>query len=146
MLAVTIDNATNRCMAGALSSARHDMVKRKGLPKQPLPVRSAVRLLALQRKAAEALVEAGDLTALIQQAAVTAGPCRVNLGIDVELHRVAFLAPGGAGFEHGAVGHLHLDGVIIGMNVGLHGARSEEHTSELQSLMRISYAVFCLKK
>src|SRR3546814_9280855 len=33
----------------------------------------------------------------------------------------------------GAVGHRHL-------------ARSEEHTSELQSLMRISYAVFCLKK
>src|SRR3546814_9945939 len=34
--------------------------------------------------------------------------------------------------------------------VGLHAAvvprRSEEHTSELQSLMRISYAVFCLKK
>src|SRR3546814_5139919 len=29
---------------------------------------------------------------------------------------------------------------------GLHAARSEEHTSELQSLMRISYAVFCLKK
>src|SRR3546814_1487007 len=26
------------------------------------------------------------------------------------------------------------------------GARSEEHTSELQSLLRISYAVFCLKK
>src|SRR3546814_16127478 len=28
----------------------------------------------------------------------------------------------------------------------MHWARSEEHTSELQSLMRISYAVFCLKK
>src|SRR3546814_4652741 len=27
-----------------------------------------------------------------------------------------------------------------------HKGRSEEHTSELQSLMRISYAVFCLKK
>src|SRR3546814_1416140 len=27
-----------------------------------------------------------------------------------------------------------------------HQLRSEEHTSELQSLMRISYAVFCLKK
>src|SRR3546814_2230175 len=27
-----------------------------------------------------------------------------------------------------------------------HKQRSEEHTSELQSLMRISYAVFCLKK
>src|SRR3546814_10012374 len=30
--------------------------------------------------------------------------------------------------------------------VGLGAGRSEEHTSELQSLMRISYAVFCLKK
>src|SRR3546814_1731570 len=29
---------------------------------------------------------------------------------------------------------------------GLNPERSEEHTSELQSLMRISYAVFCLKK
>src|SRR3546814_8226286 len=29
---------------------------------------------------------------------------------------------------------------------GVCGLRSEEHTSELQSLMRISYAVFCLKK
>src|SRR6056297_4173916 len=29
---------------------------------------------------------------------------------------------------------------------GLRGPRSEEHTSELQSLRRISYAVFCLKK
>src|SRR3546814_7888022 len=29
---------------------------------------------------------------------------------------------------------------------GPRGRRSEEHTSELQSLMRISYAVFCLKK
>src|SRR3546814_8929894 len=29
---------------------------------------------------------------------------------------------------------------------GSSGSRSEEHTSELQSLMRISYAVFCLKK
>src|SRR3546814_2368553 len=32
------------------------------------------------------------------------------------------------------------------MGVGDIGVRSEEHTSELQSLMRISYAVFCLKK
>src|SRR3546814_6895926 len=36
---------------------------------------------------------------------------------------------------------------ISGMdNVPASGPRSEEHTSELQSLMRISYAVFCLKK
>src|SRR3546814_6535467 len=34
--------------------------------------------------------------------------------------------------------------VLLGDDVD--DARSEEHTSELQSLMRISYAVFCLKK
>src|SRR3546814_4269469 len=34
---------------------------------------------------------------------------------------------------------------ITGSIIGA-GVRSEEHTSELQSLMRISYAVFCLKK
>src|SRR3546814_9471209 len=36
-------------------------------------------------------------------------------------------------------------GQARGPSLGLH-SRSEEHTSELQSLMRISYAVFCLKK
>src|SRR3546814_5043545 len=35
--------------------------------------------------------------------------------------------------------------VIAGSAYGM-TSRSEEHTSELQSLMRISYAVFCLKK
>src|SRR3546814_6317167 len=34
----------------------------------------------------------------------------------------------------------------IHMMLGIVEGRSEEHTSELQSLMRISYAVFCLKK
>src|SRR3546814_3118439 len=33
-----------------------------------------------------------------------------------------------------------------GRAIGVYNMRSEEHTSELQSLMRISYAVFCLKK
>src|SRR3546814_3599582 len=39
-------------------------------------------------------------------------------------------------------------GERLGLSVRgpLRGCRSEEHTSELQSLMRISYAVFCLKK
>src|SRR3546814_4963380 len=37
---------------------------------------------------------------------------------------------------------------LVGRNIELlaRERRSEEHTSELQSLMRISYAVFCLKK
>src|SRR3546814_8790492 len=34
----------------------------------------------------------------------------------------------------------------IGVDDDIEGRRSEEHTSELQSLMRISYAVFCLQK
>src|SRR3546814_7449455 len=50
---------------------------------------------------------------------------------------------------------LSVDGSVQGDSFTLHGTvvgvpaapkRSEEHTSELQSLMRISYAVFCLKK
>src|SRR3546814_5280113 len=35
---------------------------------------------------------------------------------------------------------------IATIGLGARYQRSEEHTSELQSLMRISYAVFCLKK
>src|SRR3546814_1528832 len=44
--------------------------------------------------------------------------------------------------------HLH-DGAVFlhhGVEAWRAEIRSEEHTSELQSLMRISYAVFCLKK
>src|SRR3546814_9978907 len=40
---------------------------------------------------------------------------------------------------------IFCDDVPGGSSVTTHCHRSEEHTSELQSLMRISYAVFCLK-
>src|SRR3546814_10214902 len=44
-------------------------------------------------------------------------------------------------------GDQHIFGDEIAQDVAAPCAqRSEEHTSELQSLMRISYAVFCLKK
>src|SRR3546814_2607024 len=45
-------------------------------------------------------------------------------------------------------GHLAIDlfGATATTLLALFAHRSEEHTSELQSLMRISYAVFCLKK
>src|SRR3546814_2166861 len=49
----------------------------------------------------------------------------------------------GLGAAMGA-GGLTRAGGMLGILCG--GLRSEEHTSELQSLMRISYAVFCLKK
>src|SRR3546814_7169246 len=48
----------------------------------------------------------------------------------------------GQGADH-VLGIIDEDGI---KHRGLSSSRSEEHTSELQSLMRISYAVFCLKK
>src|SRR3546814_3664345 len=41
---------------------------------------------------------------------------------------------------------MSLDNVLAVAGAARDHPRSEEHTSELQSLMRISYAVFCLKK
>src|SRR3546814_8373279 len=42
--------------------------------------------------------------------------------------------------------HIPDKTIIVRFSPRRHGGRSEAHTSELQSLMRISYAVFCLKK
>src|SRR3546814_8755347 len=81
------------------------------------------------------------------------------------LFRSVVVAPGNAGTAHepgvrnADVAMNDIDGLlqlakrekigltVVGPEVPLvAGVRSEEHTSELQSLMRISYAVFCLKK
>src|SRR3546814_8347896 len=51
----------------------------------------------------------------------------------------------GAIVEAASGGHRHAAAATAGRAPGLL-RRSEEHTSELQSLMRLSYAVFCLKK
>src|SRR3546814_6330621 len=51
--------------------------------------------------------------------------------------------------DRGRRPHIDRSGEVHGSGAGAGGGnpgRSEEHTSELQSLMRISYAVFCLKK
>src|SRR3546814_7977860 len=57
--------------------------------------------------------------------------------------------PGEAEYRNKGVAYCpHCDGPLFkGKRVAvIGGGRSEEHTSELQSLMRISYAVFCLQK
>src|SRR3546814_7854484 len=55
-----------------------------------------------------------------------------------------FDAPSGLRGFAGVAGQQPV--AVYATNDGEHAVRSEEHTSELQSLMRISYAVFCLKK
>src|SRR3546814_2602224 len=50
-------------------------------------------------------------------------------------------------FDKEYLASSNVGSAVLGINSSFYGApRSEEHTSELQSLMRISYAVFCLKK
>src|SRR3546814_6259901 len=58
---------------------------------------------------------------------------------------VARAAPGAGDQQHGlTLSMRHAGGAVLVDQVA--APRSEEHTSELQSIMRISYAVFCLKK
>src|SRR3546814_5907798 len=72
--------------------------------------------------------------------ALTMSHCTV-IGILISYDLFAALA---VSFQHFVDGPLHVE-VLLG-NVIVIARRSEEHTSELQSLMRISYAVSCLKK
>src|SRR3546814_9194907 len=71
---------------------------------------------------------AGDLELFLRQG----DPQHVNAAFFVQVQGHA--APTAAYVKHSLAGFQRQLG------------RSEEHTSELQSLMRISYAVFCLKK
>src|SRR3546814_9821534 len=59
--------------------------------------------------------------------------------IDLQLHTCRSIAPRGHCTSCNETHTTHIANRTI-------SSRSEEHTSELQSLMRISYAVFCLKK
>src|SRR3546814_2227577 len=76
------------------------------------------------------------------------------LAADVVLERAGIGVDHGSALDGRSAGHR---AAVVGRVADRHldrrapverryGDRSEEHTSELQSLMRISYAVFCLKK
>src|SRR3546814_2291563 len=66
------------------------------------------------------------------------------IGIDAQ----DFIASAGSATARDVQQRMSESGIGRGLIVGVDRLdyRSEEHTSELQSLMRISYAVFCLKK
>src|SRR3546814_2626966 len=63
-------------------------------------------------------------------------PALMRRRVDLETRAIAAIAPDGVRLA---------DGETVPLDVLIWATRSEEHTSELQSLMRISYAVFCLK-
>src|SRR3546814_8765564 len=64
-----------------------------------------------------------------------------------ELRPQYVTSPASDGLSHFGTLSVHLTTVPLWSRCSkASGRRSEEHTSELQSLMRISYAVFCLKK
>src|SRR3546814_6787869 len=82
---------------------------------------------------------------------------RVRVGEAFELRAVErrFFGDGGGGGKREGEGEGQRGGKLAahgvfrgqaGRRIGAAAQRSEENTSELQSLMRISYAVFCLKK
>src|SRR3546814_1460916 len=92
--------------------------------------------------AAELHLVALDRAFLAQQRQVASAV----LGVDVEIADVRRLAGVQQPAEDLARGRTLVDDETV---LGAHHGdrhRSEEHTSELQSLMRTSYAVFCLKK
>src|SRR3546814_6098726 len=66
-----------------------------------------------------------------------------TLFLSDRLQQVAFKLVHFIGLGHGVTPHVY---AVHSGTLEKDHRRSEEHTSELQSLMRTSYAVFCLKK
>src|SRR3546814_2954850 len=106
--------------------------------------------LDLAQAHVDARVRRGAHRLLQTGAGVGAGRVAARLAGDVEGPRPrddASVTPDAALLQGHGVEHRRGNARALGGKlVGRWWNRSEEHTSELQSLMRISYAVFCLKK
>src|SRR3546814_7456866 len=74
----------------------------------------------------------------------TRGDPEARQGVGEEVDRAAVERR--RGDDVPALTHQRRDGEMQSGMAGARRERSEEHTSELQAIMRISYAVFCLKK
>src|SRR3546814_2610447 len=96
---------------------------------------------AVRRRDPQVLLSGGDVLRLNQP-----GGRIVRQNDEGEVVRIQRLQQHEAGLRL-AGNHRQAEGLVADeAGDGLREGRSEEHTSELQSLMRISYAVFCLKK
>src|SRR3546814_3860069 len=102
----------------------HPAQTKQAAPLQLLHLEQAVQWL---NQEAERAQQSGNLASLLR--------CRR----DVALLLIGFWR----GFRSDELCRLQVEHIQAEAGAGM---RSEEHTSELQSLMRISYAVFCLKK
>src|SRR3546814_8118286 len=112
---------------------------------QRLPAAQVVPHPLQGQGALAADVQAGH--ALLQELQRTVDPeLIVREGIDAMGQAHEPPAVGIVGGELGRHPELAQGGKVERRPAGKSRLRSEEHTSELQSLMRISYAVFCLKK
>src|SRR3546814_5287814 len=104
--------------------------------------------LPAEGRTAQGAVELGDGTPVVGAQVVALGPGGVELGAVATAPDGTFSLyglPPVDGLKLLVAGHRLTtdDGGVIDLSAG---DRSEEHTSELQSLMRNSSAVFCLKK
>src|SRR3546814_1863579 len=79
----------------------------------------------------------GDLAKVCRPPPVTMESAEMDADLAFKIHGMV-----ASGLEKHRDDVYHVGNRLRAMEFG----RSEEHTSELQSLMRISYAVFCLKK
>src|SRR3546814_7172980 len=96
----------------------------------------------------ERLHRHAEVAAIMGQAVVVVGDAP-RAGIDVVARRKLHLLHGAVAFGEAVAAAQRIvaaAGAILELQYLDLIARSEEHTSELQSLMRISYAVFCLEK
>src|SRR3546814_4691785 len=91
------------------------------------------------------LFEAGAMVTELAAAGVPVITCNKRDGADLRavLRMRRAIASHGTEVLHSHNGIAHYYATLAALGLGV---KSEEHTSELQSLMRISYAVFCLKK
>src|SRR3546814_6647975 len=145
------------------------------LSANPLASQAGARILAAGCSATDALIAAQMLLNLVEPQSSGVGGCAFIVRYDAAQGQVQsydgretapaaarsdrFMKDGKAIAFRDAVNSGRSVGVpgvvaVLGLMHAEHGRlpwaslfqRSEEHTSELQSLMRISYAVFCLKK
>src|SRR5690554_194452 len=82
--------------------------------------RAFAACVASEPEAGVLVLELRHAASGVHQAGAATGPGGVDGRIDVERERVSFLAPGRFHLHHGAIGHLDIDDVVIGMDVCFH--------------------------